>query len=158
MNVRTWTGVCLVVAVSIGELGACDAGGDSGPVSGTVTFGADEGVDLRTGKKKDPGNYANSDLYASQNGGALKLATGGDSPTDNRLVNWFKSGGGIPRTFASLADVPSDKPTDAMFESLLHAEPGQGFVIERADGGFTRGWLASADGSAVTIEFAPLDE
>lgn len=144
----------IVCLVSFGS--ACDsADGPGDPVAGTVTFGADEGVDFFTGKVHDPGNFSNSDLFASRSGDGLKLATGGDDPTDNRPVNWFKSGGGVPQTFASLAEVPTDRPGDAMVEPLVKAKTGNGFLVQRADGGYTRGWIASADGGAVTIEFAP---
>lgn len=135
---------------------ACDSSSEPGdPVAGTITLGPDEGVDLFSGALKEPGHYGNSDLIASRNADGLKLSTGGDSPTHNRRVNWFKTGGGVPRTFASLDEVPTDRPTEGMNEPLIKAKTGNGFLVERADGGFTKGWVASAEGTLVTIEFAP---
>jgi len=146
----------VVVASLLVLVAACDPGSDPGnPASGTVTFGADEGVDLFSGRVRDPGNYANSDLVASKNGDGLKLSTGGDSPTHNRHVNWFKTGGGVPRSFASLAEVPDERPTELMVDPLVKAKTGNGFLVERADGGFTKGRIVSADATSVTLEFAP---
>lgn len=145
-------------ALTTSALAACDdPGGEPGdPVAGTITLGPDEGVDFFSGKLRDPGNYANSDLIASRNADGLKLSTGGDSATHSRLVNWFKTGGGVPRTFASLAEVPTDRPGETMNEPLVKAKTGNGFLVERADGGYTKGWIASAVGTSITIEFAPV--
>jgi len=149
--------LCLSLAVACVAAG-CDSSDPGDPASGEVTFGADEGVDLFSGKVRDPGNYANSDLFASANGDGLKLSTGGEDIVHSRPVNWFKTGGGVAQRFDSLAEVPTDPPADgAVIEPLINARTGNGFVVERADGGYTRGWIKSADTSSVTIEFAPLE-
>jgi len=148
-------GLTLVVVMLLG-LG-CDSSDPITPQSGTVTFGADEGADFLRGVVRDPGNFANSDLYASRNGEHLKLATGGADPTVNRPVTWFKQGG-IPKRYTSLAEVPNDLPPDTQPEALLTTQTGNGFVLKRKDGGYTKGWIAAADASSLTIEFAPVDE
>ena len=145
-----WFGVW-VVALGLG----CDSADPGDPVAGTIALAADEGINFFSGKLQKPGNFANSDLYTSRNADGLKLATGGPDATKSRPVNWFKTGGGVPRTFASLAEVPFDRPDEAMTEPLIHAKAGNGFLVKRADGGYTRGWIATAEGTTVTIEFVP---
>ena len=135
--------------------GACDSGGASGPVSGTLTLAKDQGVDFHTGQLQVPGNFKNSDIYSASNGTALELMTGGDNPTANRPVNWFVGNGGVHQTFASLADVPDVPPSADMTEVLVHAKTGNGFIVTTHRGALVRGWVASADASSVTIEFEP---
>jgi hypothetical protein len=122
------------------------------PAGGTVTLGADDGVDFHTGLVMSPGNFANSDLFASDNGNSgLKLSSGGDSPTSSRPTLWFRTAGMTLQTFASLADVPAAVPETS--DVLLHAKPGLGFVVETSDGDLVRGWLSAADTESVTIEW-----
>ncbi len=134
---------------------ACDSGGGGGPVSGTVTLAKDQGVDFHTGAVQDPGNFKNSDVFTASNGSALQLITGGDSPTVNRPANWFLGNVGVHQTFPSLADVPDAPPTDDMTASLIKARAGNGFIVVTHAGALVRGWVASADASAVTIQFEP---
>lgn len=139
-------------------LGAgCDADGGAPSVQpGTVALAAEQGVDFHAGARVEPGNFANSDLYASRNGTALKLATGGPSPVVNHPVNWFMGANGLHRTFASIDEVPSEPPSDAMTDSLVRARAGNGFVLRTHRGVWVRGWIASADADEVTITWAPL--
>jgi len=134
---------------------ACDAGsGGAGVSSGTVTFGAEEGVDFITGRVASPGHFGNSDLYATRSGTGLKLTTGGPNPTVNRPINWFLGPGGVHLTFASLDEVPEEPPDEGMTAALIRARPGNAFVVLTSGGTWVRGWLADADGEAVTIVFA----
>lgn len=148
------------LALALIALAAATSGCDSDPspaVSGTVTLHAEEGIDLHSGKVQKPGNFKNSDLYVTSNGSSLELIPGGASPTQSRPVNWFVNGGGVNQTFDSLASVPDEAPaTDAMGVPLVHAKTGNGFVALRRAGGYTKGWISAADGTAVTIEFEPL--
>ncbi len=134
-------------------LAACDSGGGSYPTAGTTTITPDQGINFHTGQLQDPGNFKNSDLFATQNGSALKLATGGDTPTVNNPANWFRSGGGVHETFASLVDVPETTPTDDMTDSLVKAKVGNGFVIRTHGGLYVRGWIEAASDASVTIQW-----
>ncbi len=138
----------------------CDSGGeeDDSIKSGTLTIRADQGIDFRTGAVLDPGNFANSDLLASNNGDHLKLTTGGDSPVDNRRVNWFLGDGGTFDTFGTLNDVPTTKPELDENQALVRAVAGRGFVLETRGDGWVRGIIDAADASSVTVTFVPLDE
>lgn len=143
----------LLLAVAVASsLAAC--GDDAAPpAGGTITLARDEGVDFGTGKVRDPGNYANSDLFATANGDSgMKLASGGDNPTHNRPITWFFTPGGLPSQFPDLASVPrAPLPTGA--EQLVHAKTGNGFLLETADGDHVRGWLAAASATSITIEW-----
>ena len=130
-----------------------DADGPGFEGHGEVSLTADTGIDFSTGTFQAKGNYANSDLFATAGSSHLMLATGGSSPTKNRPVNFFLGPGGIHGTFASLDDVPAETPPSDMTQSLIHAKTGNGFVLMRADGGYTRGWIKSADGLKVTIQY-----
>lgn len=134
---------------------ACDADGEGGPLAGSVTLAHDQGVNFHTGRLVVPGNFANSDLYATSNGSALKLATGGENATVNRPANWFLSAGGIHRTFASLAEVPAEPPTAEMTDSLIKAKTGNGFIVTTHSGALVRGWVSAADAESATIVFEP---
>lgn len=137
----------------------CDSadGEDDSIKSGTLTIRADQGIDFRTGAVVDPGNFSNSDLIASDNGDHLKLATGGDSPVDNRRVNWFLGDGGTFDSFADLNEVPLTKPDVDENQALVRATEGRGFVLETRGDGWVRGIINSADASSVTVTFVPLD-
>jgi hypothetical protein len=122
------------------------------PEGGTVTLSANDGVDFHTGLVKDPGNYLNSDLFASENGDSgLKLSTGGDAPTSGRPIIWFRTPGQTLETYESLEEVPLVTPERE--DPLLHAKPGLGFVLETEEGDLVRGWLSAADAGSVTIEW-----
>ncbi len=135
----------------------CDGpGGGAAPDSGTVTLRAEEGVNLVTGAWNEKGNYANSDLYATDNGsGGLKLAPGGDTPTHSRPVEWFQTAGGVYQTFPSLDAVPETLPTgDASGLPLPHAKSHNGFVVQISTGGYVRGWIERADAESLTLQWA----
>lgn len=151
--------VVWVAIVVVGlALAGCDSAEQVEPASGTLTFRNDQGADFLRGVVQDPGNFQNSDLYASYNGGNnLKLATGGANPTVNRPVTWFKNAGNVPQKFDSLAEVPTDLPPDEQPQALLTTQVGNGFVLQRKDGGYTRGWIQAASGTEVTIQFDPVE-
>lgn len=134
-------------------LAACDSGGGSLASSGTVVIEAGQGVSFATGQLRSPGNFKNSDLFASANGTALKLATGGPSPTTNNPVTWFRTAGGVHETFANLDEVPTTLPTADDTEALVRAAAGNGFVAQAHDGGYVRGWISTADRTSVTLQW-----
>lgn len=144
----------LLVALTVAAVSPLLACGDDAapPDAGTITLGRDQGVDFGTGKVRDPGNYANADLFATHNGDAgMKLATGGDNPTHNRAITWFRNGG-LPGQFPDLASVPK-APLPTTSDQLVHAKTGNGFLLETADGDHVRGWLATASATSVTLEW-----
>lgn len=139
---------------------ACDSGGgdsgvDAALPSGSVTIGPKQGVDFETGLQTDPGTFANSDVYAAENGGALNLLAGGETSAKTRAVDWNVLGG-VPQTFASLAEVPSS-PLPTTFGTLVNAETGNGGIILNAAGSYTKVWIASATATSVTLQFEPLE-
>ena len=134
----------------------CDSSGDSAQATGTVTIGLEEGVDLTTGRVQRPGNFQNSDLIATAAGSHVRLATGGDNPVDSRPVNWFVTASGLFEKFASLAEVPGEKPADGQTAPQIRTETGNGFVVQTMRGTWSRGWISSASSRSVTIEFEPL--
>ncbi len=136
-------------------LSACDAEAEVVAVR-VASFGADGGVDMTTGAVQVPGNFANSDLFASANGGHLKLATGSDKPTTNRPVNWFIGAGGVAATFAGLDDVPDDRPDAATTQALPHAKTGNGFVLMTSRGTWFKGFIREATATQITVEYGPL--
>jgi hypothetical protein len=144
----------VLILLNCSVLWTCaEADGTSFAGHGEVSLSADTGIDCSTGTFQAKGNYANSDLFATAGSSHLKLATGGSDPTKNRPVNFFLGLGGIHETFVSLDDVPAGIPTSDMTQSLIHAKTGNGFVLMRADGGYTRGWITYADGVKVTIQY-----
>jgi len=144
-----------VIALSLLLVTLLACGNDAAPPdAGTVVVAHDQGIDFGTGRLRDPGNYSNCDLFATANGdGGLKLSTGGDLPTDNRPVTWFRTGGGFPQEFADLGSVPT-APLPAAVDGLVHAKPGYGFLLLTADGDHVRGWLEAASGTSVTLQWA----
>jgi len=131
--------------------------------SGSLVIGPKEGIDFKTGEKMAPGTFANSDIYAAENGDALSLLPGGATSANSRPVNWFQPGG-TAQHFDSLADVPEDAgdiPTGNGF-SLPNADTGNGFIVENAreqddaPQTYTKGWISDATASTVTIEFEAL--
>jgi hypothetical protein len=136
----------------LAALGACD---DASPPldQGTVTVGADEGVDFATGALRAPGNYANSDLFFTANGDSgMKATTGGANPADNRPITWFRGGGGIAPTFPDLASVPTS-PAPTTHDPLVHARANNGFLLRAKNGDLVRGWLARASAGSVTLQW-----
>lgn len=154
---RAWSFVVLVGlggALASG-LAAC-ADDATGPASGTLSIGPDEGLDLVAGRLRSPGNFANSDLYAAANGDqGLELLTGGPNATKNRPVVWFKGGGGLPTTFASFDEVPGTLPDASSTAPMLHAKAHYGFVLQTRTGTYIKGWLEAANGTSVTVRFGP---
>jgi len=144
----------LLVALALTAVSPLLACGDDAapPDAGTITLERGQGIDFGTGKVRDPGTYANADLFSTFNGDAgMKLTTGGDNPTHNRAITWFRNGG-LPAQFPDLASVPK-APLPTTWEQLIHAKTGNGFLLETADGDHVRGWLAAASESSVTIEW-----
>lgn len=130
---------------------ACGDEATSGPRSGSETLTKDTGIDFTTGALKKPGTFANSDLFATNNGDHLRLSTGGDKPTELRPIVLFRNAGLVPRTFERLADVPTDAPTG--FDGVPAARTGYGFVLESIDGDLIRGWIKEGTATSVTIEW-----
>jgi hypothetical protein len=131
---------------------ACDDAG-APPDAGNATLAKDQGLDFATGRVRDPGNFGNSDLFASANGDSgMKLASGGASPTDNRPITWFQTSVGIYTEFPDLASVPS-APAPTTVDHLVHAKSGYGFLLVTAQGDLVRGWLRTASATSVTVDW-----
>jgi hypothetical protein len=150
--------VCCVVFAGCS---ADPAGGGSGTGS-DFSIGGEEGIAFTKKQINSSGNFKNSDIYAVENGTkGLKLISGGPNSTEPKPVNWFKFNetGGMAQIFGSLAEVPTDKPSDAdSGQPLIHAKTGNGFVVKNNVGfGYTRGWIKYADQFVVTFEFTHLD-
>lgn len=131
---------------------ACDDA-TAPPDAGTIVLKHDAGVDFVNGTLEDPGNYANSDLYATTNGDSgMKLATGGATVIDNRPITWFKNGGGLAMAFPDLASVPtSPAPTSA--DAMLHARTGNGFLLVAKNGDLVRGHVSDASATSLTLQW-----
>jgi len=139
---------------------ACDDGSSETTTvlktSGTVTLMLEEGIDFNTGVVQQPGNFGNSDLYTSQNGSALKLASGGSSIVNVRAVTFFQTLGGIYPKYDNIGDVPNVKPTEDQDLPLPKAAAGNGFTIQNAAGNYTKGFILEATEFSVTIQYEPL--
>lgn len=147
--VRALTFTALLVAALTP---ACGDDATPPPATGTATLTKNTGLDLTTGQVVTPGNYRNSDLFATENGSSgLRLATGGANPTDNRPIVWFRNAGNVLRTFASLSEVPTDTPSFA--DTLPNAKTGYGCVLRTAGGDHVRCFVSSATATSVTIEW-----
>jgi len=145
--------VLSLVALAFIAVPACDDA-TSPPDSGTVVLTHDDGVDFVNGNLEDPGNFANSDLYATTNGDSgMKLATGGATVIDNRPITWFKNGGGISIEFPDLASVPAS-PAPTTFTAMLNAKTGYGFLLVAKNGDLVRGWVEEASKSSVRLQWA----
>jgi len=127
---------------------------------GALTIKKDQGIDFTRHQITDPGNFANSDIYAVDNGHALKLLSGGVkseisgkfTSTSSQPVTWFMTGG-VAEEFSSLAEIPVELPKKP-YQPLLHAKKGNGFIVKNAQGfGYTRGRIVDSAPSFVTIEF-----
>jgi hypothetical protein len=141
----------LVALFALG-LGCGDDGGPP-PDAGTVSIANDQGIDFSSGALEDPGNYANSDIFATANGDSgMKVVTGGNNPTHNRPITWFRTGGGIAPQFSDLASVPS-APAPTAYDALVHAKSGNGFLVRAANGDLVRGWLSSATANTITVQW-----
>ena len=102
------TVIVLALSLTLFAVGCGDGAEQTGSVSypATVTFGADEGVDMVDGEHMVPGNFANSDLFAQANGDDLKCSTGGPNAIHLRAAEWFKTGG-FADVFSGLDMVPN---------------------------------------------------
>lgn len=151
----------LILAIIFSIVG-CSADGtrSSGKKDGALTIQKDQGIDFTRHQITDHGNFANSDLYAVDNGHALKLLSGGVksevsgkfTSTSSQPVTWFMTGG-VAQEFSSLAEIPVELPKKP-YQPLLHAKKGNGFIVKNAQGfGYTRGFIVDATASSVTIEF-----
>ncbi len=131
---------------------ACADEATAPPASGIGTLTRDSGIDFSTGAVMKPGNYANSDIFATENGDAgMKLSTGGDTPAISRPITWHRNAGMVPRTFASLAEVPADLPIG--YDPVPNTKTHFGFVLETNDGDHIRGWIESASATSITIQW-----
>ena len=155
----------MLVTLIVCLAGGCDDPGggsgvpadtSSGSKSGTVTIGAEEGIDFNKGTKVSSANFQNSDIYATKAGGHLKLAPGGPTPIEYRPINWFLTPGNVHEEFATLADVPDEAPTDTSGTAHPNPETGNAFVVQHSEGGYTKGFLKEVTSLSVTIEFEPL--
>ena len=158
MNTRIAT--LLTVLLALVLVAGCDDGGDSSvaasTTSGTVTLGADEGIDFNSGEVQRPGNFGNSDIYATRNGSALKLSGGGPNIVDVRPLTFFQGAGGVFPTYEDIDAVPNVKPVDGQDAVLPKARTGNGFTILNAAGFYSKGFIVSADETSVTIQYQPL--
>ena len=120
-----------------------------------VTLVANTGINFSTGQTFKMANYANSDLFATQGSSYLKLTPGGSKSTKTQPIRWFKTNGGLVKTFNSLDNVPWEYPTDAeASKSLVSAKPGVGFVVRNnLSDGYTRVWIKTGDSKSVTIQY-----
>ena len=131
----------------------------SGPASGTVSFGAEQGVDMTTALRVDDANYVNTDMWATNAGGHLKLQPGGDSPTRYRSVNWFfKDSAGVYEKFPSLADVRETRPSVENGTALTKPQQGNGFVLKTRSGKWDKGWLQAVSDTSITIAFEAIPD
>ncbi len=151
--------VCVAVAFAVSACAVTGGGTTSAPSAGTVTLRAEEGVNFTTGAHQKPGNFKNSDLFATNGGSAgLKLAPGGPDATSPELCTFFIGAGGKPTSYDNLAAVPDTLPTAATSQPALpHATAKNGFVVKNHTGsGYTKGWVSAASASEVTIEWVRL--
>ncbi len=151
----------MVATVLVGLLSAlpllgCDSATEPATQRGAVTLLAEEGVDFATGQVLRPGNYQNSDLFVTANGGSFRMSPGGPDPTRVRDVRWIKTGGGMLMTFDSLAEVPETLPTPDAGSPLPTAKEHIGFVVQDMRGGFAKGWVETLRPDSITIQYAPL--
>ena len=143
----------LVGVVGCDEDGGTVTGSPTATLSGTIALGPDRGIDFANGDAVSPGNWGNSDVFATANGDSLKLTAGGPTPTKNRPVDWFRTAGNVHKKYDSLADVPNTKPTSATYPSLLHAEVGHAFSVQTMEGDYVKGRVTAASAVSVTIEY-----
>lgn len=150
-----------IVVAALSSLACSDDVGSSteketGPIE--VTIKGDQGIVFETGEVVDGGPpFSKTDLYATTNGTALKLATGAAKSTvHGAAITWFEQGG-IPRKWNNLAEVPKTTPQDSLTAPLLKAQQGIGFVAKNyLSDGYTRGWIKAATSETLTIVYEPL--
>ena len=151
----------VLIALAFTLLSTLAAGcGDGEAASGptypvTTTFGHEQGVDMLTGEMQDPGNFANSDLFAKDNGDALKLSTGGDNAINTRSAEWFQTGG-TADTFQGIDAVPNGPAPSGYGLPLTKAKVGNGFIIAVSDGSLFKGHIIDASATSVTVTYMPL--
>lgn len=136
-----------------GDEGTSESTSVSYPV--TVSFGAEEGVDMVAGEHMVPGNFANSDLVAQANGDDLKLSTGGPNAIHLRAAEWFQNGG-IADVFSGLDTVPNTPLPTGDGLPLIHTKTGNGFIIQASTGTYFKGYVSAASATSVTIEYEPI--
>lgn len=139
------------------SLAACADEASDPPAAGRVTFGRDQGVSFTTGAVMAPGNFSNTDVFASANGSWLKLSSGGSSPTVTRPMAWYLNGGGIPVEFQAMGEVPDTDPSDSA-SYIGNAKPHLAFVVETALGDSVRGWIEAGDATSVTLQWERIIE
>jgi hypothetical protein len=141
--------------------GGTTTGGTTGEPTGqagTVTLNAETGIVFSSGEVLKPGNYKNSDIYATAGSGYLKLTPGGLIPTESNPVTWFQGAGGFHSTYSSLKQVPSSKPSEESGYSLVKAKAGIGFVVKNnVSEGYTKGWISQGGSGKVIIEYVVID-
>lgn len=147
----------ILVFLAFASLAACADEGSDPPASGRVTFARDQGVSFTSGAVMAPGNFSNTDVFASANGSWLKLSSGGSSPTETRPMAWYLNGGGIPLEFQAMSEVPSTDPGDTV-SYIGNAKPHLAFVVETALGDRVRGWIEAGDASSVTLQWERIVE
>ena len=143
--------VKIVVAGIMLLLAACADGGDASP-DGVVTLLLDEGVNFSSGAKQIPGNFQDSDVWATSNAtlACMGLSPGGPTPISYQPVDWLKG-----QTFAGIDDVPSVASDPVTNQSLTCAETGGGFLIESKAAGWIKVWIQDASVTSVTLVYEP---
>jgi hypothetical protein len=150
------TAVFLILTCTLAASCGDDDAGDASPAYPAVaSFGHEQGVDMVAGEFQDPGTFANSDLFAKDNGDALKLSTGGPNAIHTRSAEWFQTGG-TADVFATLDEVPNSPIPSGDGLPLTKAKVGNGFIIEASDGNLFKGHILDASATSVTVEYEPL--
>ena len=146
-----------IIALSlVGCADDTDGSSASSYTDGTVTLLKNQGVDFATGALQDPGNVVNSEIRLTNQSAKLELRSGGPSTTKERPVNWFSRTSGY-ESFSSLEAVPnSPLPAAGQNLPLLNAEAGHGFIVQRADLGYVKGWIIETTDDSVTIAYTPI--
>jgi hypothetical protein len=158
ISARRRLAVALMVGlVTAASLAGCDSTTEPTTQAGAVTLRAEEGVDFATGEIQRPGNYLNSDLFVTANGGSFRMSPGGPSPTKVRDTSWIKGGGGLLVAFDSLAAVPETLPTPGAGSPLPTAKVHIGFVVQDMRGGYAKGWVEALSADSITIQYAPVE-
>lgn len=112
-----------------------------------VTLKPEQGVNFATGQVIDPGNFKNSDLYATYGHTYLKITPGGDKSTVSNPVLW-------QGPVNSFDQITFNVPVDGKGYSLAQARSGEAFVLKNhLSDGYTRGWIIAGDDTVVTIEY-----
>lgn len=152
--------MCISASIAALSLVGCADGTDGSPGSdytdGSVTLLKNQGIDFATGVVQDPGNVVNSEIRLTNQSAKLELRSGGPSTTKERPVNWFSLTSGY-ESFPSLEAVPSSPlPAAGQNLPLLNAEAGHGFIVQRADLGYVKGWILETTDDSVTIVYTPI--